>query len=228
MKLKHHRDVFVMVASGREIYPFREPHEIAPHLELVDVAHHLQNIGRFAGGTRRFYCVAQHSVLCAHVAASYFQGLGPSSPLPWWEASLVMAFHDGPEYVVNDLPGPIKSVAPWCPDPEGSGETLSLDAYHLAENNVWNAFVQRFELHAYGIGMPEWLDPIDKAVLRAEMDVLMPPTRSPVPVDPRFERFLPRLRSILKAGTWPSDTGAPRFLNCVNRLLAFRKRGGVA
>lgn len=226
MKLKHHRDVFVTVASGRTIYPFRDPSEIAEHIELADVAHHLQNLCRFAGGTRRFYCVAQHSVLCAHVAATYFRSLGESSPLPWWEASLVMAVHDGPEYVVNDLPGPIKVVEPWRP--EGATETISLDAYHLAESNVWRAFIRKFALHAPEDGMPEWLDPIDKAVLRAEMDVLFPPVRHPVPVDPRFERFLPRLRSILKAGTWPSDTGAPRFLNCVNRLLAFRTSGGAA
>lgn len=63
-------------------------------IDIVDIAHGLSNQCRFAGHTKEFYSVAQHSI---HVAE-----LAPD------ELKLPALLHDAIEAYLCDIPGPIK------------------------------------------------------------------------------------------------------------------------
>lgn len=62
---------------------------------IEDIAHALSNLCRFAGHTKKFYSVAQHSVLCAlHVDDDF---------------RLQALMHDASEAYLLDIPKPIKN-----------------------------------------------------------------------------------------------------------------------
>lgn len=69
------------------------------HVRLEDVAHGLAHICRFAGNTKAFYSVAQHSVLAARLAFKL------SGSLPIARTAL---FHDASEAYTGDVPAPLK------------------------------------------------------------------------------------------------------------------------
>lgn len=90
-------------------------------IEIEDIAHHLSIEPRFAGGTPKPYSVAQHSVLVmlqlkkdgVRSHATLLQGL----------------LHDAPEYLLKDLPKPIKQLLP---------------AYQALEENLWEAICEKY------------------------------------------------------------------------------------
>ena len=67
-------------------------------IDIVDIAHGLSNQCRFAGHTKEFYSVAQHSI---HVCE-----LAPD------ELKLQALVHEGSEAYMCDMPGPIKKRLP--------------------------------------------------------------------------------------------------------------------
>lgn len=75
-----------------------DPVELDPaDVEVRDIAHHLAAINRYTGATPDPYNVAQHSV----IVAGYFRHMG------WMERAAAL-FHDGSEYVLNDIASPVK------------------------------------------------------------------------------------------------------------------------
>lgn len=84
-------------------------------ISILDIAHSLSNLCRFAGHTREFYSVAQHSVRVALT-------LPP-------ELQLAGLLHDATEAYVVDLPRPIKNLLP---------------DYKKLEARVWEAISFRF------------------------------------------------------------------------------------
>ncbi|TVX85983.1 hypothetical protein [Paenibacillus agilis] len=91
---------YIQVNSGRHFYVLDpRPEDIT----INDIAHSLANICRFTGHGDRFYCVGEHSILCARVARK----LGYSTLL-----QLYCLLHDGSESVVNDLARPVKQNIP--------------------------------------------------------------------------------------------------------------------
>lgn len=77
--------------SGRRFSPLRPR---ASDVEIVDIAHALSNLCRFAGHTRVFYSVAEHSVRVARIVPE--------------ELRLQALLHDAAEAYIVDMPGPIK------------------------------------------------------------------------------------------------------------------------
>lgn len=91
---------YIQVNSGRYFYVLDpRPEDIT----IEDIAHSLANICRFTGHGDRFYCVGEHSLLCARVARK----LGYSTLV-----QLYCLLHDGSESVVNDLARPVKQNIP--------------------------------------------------------------------------------------------------------------------
>lgn len=90
-------------------------------VDLGDIANALSKICRFAGHTKQFYSVAQHSM---HVASlvSYLGGTK--------EEILQALLHDAPEAYVVDVPTPLKRLL-------GS-------AYDFTEMKVWHAISDLF------------------------------------------------------------------------------------
>lgn len=87
---------YLTTASGQR-YRLTGPELDAPR--IGDIAHHLAQINRFTGAASRPYSVAEHSLLCEHIAAS--EGAGPM-------ARLCALMHDAHEFVTADFASPAK------------------------------------------------------------------------------------------------------------------------
>lgn len=87
---------WIQTFSGKMYHPFDPRPE---DVDIIDIAHHLSNLCRFAGACRSFYSVAQHCVLGSYIAA------------PEYQRDFLL--HDATEAYMVDLPTPIKV---WLPD----------------------------------------------------------------------------------------------------------------
>jgi hypothetical protein len=72
-----------------------------PKFDINDIAHALSQIARFNGHTKRFYSVAEHSLMVADL----MEGLGLGDPR---EGLL----HDATEAYLSDVPAPFKQFLP--------------------------------------------------------------------------------------------------------------------
>ena len=138
--------------SGGEFYPLDpRPDEIL----LVDIAHALSNMCRFAGHVREFYSVAEHSV---HVSQRAMTLWGPREGQDL--AGLAGLLHDGSEAYLVDVPRPMKNHAMMKP-------------YREAEAALQDHIYRRF-----GVTMTPALEDVvrdaDDEVLATERRDLMP------------------------------------------------------
>lgn len=85
--------------------------------DIEDIAHGLAHVCRFSGQCRKFYSVAQHSVILSE------------NVLP--EYSMEALLHDATEAYIGDIPGPLKAFLP---------------EYSAVEARIWTALAQRFDL----------------------------------------------------------------------------------
>lgn len=108
--------------SGRAVYPM----ELQPEdIDIQDIAHALSQQCRYAGHTKRFYSVAEHSVLIAKWLLQRRDG---------WIA-LEGLLHDATEAYLVDVPRPVKPF---------------LVGYRQAEESAWEAIAQRFGVDQRG------------------------------------------------------------------------------
>ena len=89
---------WILLQNGAEQH-LTGPCALQPQYTVGSIAHQLALINRFTGATQRPYSVAEHSLLCADLAAEYGFGLVPQ---------LCCLLHDAHEAIVGDLASPIK------------------------------------------------------------------------------------------------------------------------
>jgi 5'-deoxynucleotidase YfbR-like HD superfamily hydrolase len=86
---------WIQTYTGKEFYPLEPEIE---KIDIEDIAHALSNICRYTGHCKRFYSVAQHSL----IGAQYFIKLGDN------EHAKQFLLHDASEAYLCDIARPVK------------------------------------------------------------------------------------------------------------------------
>lgn len=139
-----------ILTCGGSYFNFLNPHE--NEFRIEDIAHALSNVCRFAGHTREFYSVAQHSVLVSRITARLAPH--PKNILDWGRAGLL---HDAAEAYIGDITQPLKQLLP---------------DYKVIEKNVEDALFKAFGLD---FPFPDEVKQADMILLATEKRDLMPP-----------------------------------------------------
>ena len=114
-------------------------------VDINDIAHSLSMQCRFAGHTREFYSVAQHSIrVCETV-----EGAGFASA----DVILQALLHDATEAYVQDIIRPIKY-------------DTKMKGYRILEERVWTVVAQHFNIPLIVFPI---VDRADKRALKAEL-----------------------------------------------------------
>lgn len=92
-------------------------------ISIDDISHALSNLCRYAGHCRKFYSVAEHSVLVSRI----IKELWPKDLDSQWAGLL----HDATEAYVGDVPTPIKVLLP---------------KYELMEDQLADKIAKRFKI----------------------------------------------------------------------------------
>lgn len=139
----------IVMFSGRLVDPLDLK---AEDLSVLDIAHHLSNMCRFSGATRKFYSVAEHSVRVTRWVRAQSGSI---------EEQRWALLHDASEAYLQDLPTPLKK------DPKFGR------SFRVEERRVESAVAKAFELDGK---IPALVHLGDKAVFGAEVRDLMPPS----------------------------------------------------
>lgn len=144
---------WIQTHSGRRFNPL-DPNPEA--IVIQDIAHPLSMQCRFSGHCKKFYSVAQHSVLVSYICDS--------------QDALWGLLHDASEAYLVDVPRPVKR----------SGK---FEAYREFENNMQKAICKRFGLP---VKEPPSVKKADTILLATEARDLMSPLHSDwrQPTDP--------------------------------------------
>ena len=86
---------WILTRSGRH-FDFADPQP--DQIDILDIAQALANEYRYAGHVRRFYSVAQHSVLVSRIVPA--------------ATALEALLHDAAEAYCKDIPRPLKALLP--------------------------------------------------------------------------------------------------------------------
>lgn len=149
---------WMQLYSGRRFWP------LDPRVEdiaIEDIAHALSLICRYQGHSRRFYSVAEHSLLMCRAATE-------RRPLDRAE-QLQALLHDAAEAYLCDVIRPVKR---------------SIVGYQEAEHRIERVIQERFGLLAPG--KTPFVDALDNAILYDEARALMR-----VDLEPWHEQFHP-------------------------------------
>ena len=119
----------IQVISG-EYFRLFAPEQNAYSIE--DIAHALSNICRFTGHTKRFYSVAQHSVLSSH----YEPHDSPFEKL----------MHDAAEGYLGDISTPLKRELPYYKQVEGAVEDVIARRFGLDPDYAHRPSVKKADI----------------------------------------------------------------------------------
>lgn len=108
------RGDWIRTFTGKKFYPLDPRPE---DIDIEDIAHALSNLCRFAGHSKEFYSVAQHSCLVA-------MALPP-------ELAIYGILHDASEAYIVDIPSPLKRYLP---------------GYKEIENKIMGVIYEKFGL----------------------------------------------------------------------------------
>jgi len=136
---------WIQTFSGRQFWPLDPKPE---HVHIVDVAHALSHLCRYAGHCTKFYSVAEHSLLLTWA----LRRDGYSDDVQRWAL-----MHDAPEAYVVDMPRPIKR---------------RMREYKAIENMVETAVAVRFGLP---LVIPDIVHEYDSRICNDERRYMMNP-----------------------------------------------------
>lgn len=135
--------------TGRAVYPLDpRPEEIA----LEDIAHALSQACRYSGHCKKFWSVAQHSLMVMEEMKKNGQ-----SP----RMQLLGLLHDASEAYLCDIPRPIKPY---------------INQYERWERQLMQAIYKAFEIPLPDQGEMGIINLFDDMVLAAEARIIMPNT----------------------------------------------------
>jgi len=123
-------------------------------IRVQDIAHALSLQPRFGGHTRRFYSIAQHSVLVSQLCPH--------------ENALWGLLHDASEAYLQDVVRPLKELA-------------EFEAYRVTERRLQRCIVERFGLEPE---QPASVTEADDWMLAVEYRDLMTPVTDPYIAEP--------------------------------------------
>jgi len=165
--------------TGRKFFPKDpRPEDVC----VSDIAHALSMACRYAGHTRRFYSVAEHSVLMFRYGLVECQFLadegeaGASQLLA--RAAVVALFHDAAEAYTSDLPRAVKQAA--------GSQWKWLE--HKIEDAVWTHLDLTQEVHRHQVLVKEWdqrIVPTDRLACMRREEVWAHDAPTPRPVEIR-------------------------------------------
>lgn len=137
---------FVPTYTGRNFYPLNPRVE---DVTIIDIAHHLSNTCRYGGAVDTLYSVAQHSCILTDYVEKNVPKVTPGE-------CLQMLMHDASEYVLGDIPRPIKK---------------NMHEYRRWEYNVTMCI--RSWLGMNRVPIPPWQDEFDSRIIHDERSQLL-------------------------------------------------------
>ena len=162
-------NAWMEIVDGRQFSPFDEPENLVYSIDPRWIAVALSRACRYAGHTKRFYTVLEHTL----IMAKYVEDIGGSS------LDVRMALHhDDSEAIMGDLPRPIK---------------VHMPEFKALEKRLDSAFALRFDLYHE---FPDWLKEFDTRILVDERRTVMNPSMNVWDTDnlnPLGVRFRPAL-----------------------------------
>lgn len=162
---------YIGLENGRLVNPFDPPEDIWQ--DVFGCAGALSKVTRYNGNTTAFYSVAQHSVLLSEAVPSHLV-----------RAALI---HDMPEWLIGDLPRPVKELFPEFKELEKELQKKVFKFFGVPQEHI------------------DELEPYDLAICVDEMEQLMPK----VPAE--FRPQCPPLG--VEIVSWSPDLARMNFMN---------------
>jgi hypothetical protein len=133
----------VLVTVGGRRVSLLNPCPASFHAD--DIAHGLAHVCRFSGQVRRFYSVAQHSILVASLVPSRLRRHA--------------LLHDGSEAYLQDVPSPVKALLPTYALLEARFQAAIEAAFGLAPiSEADRAAIKHADLQAVSVEMRDLFD----------------------------------------------------------------------
>lgn len=149
-------DDYIELATGTAFYFNRTPHRMSERIFIQDIAHSISRLCRYNGHTHRFYSVAEHSL----IMSEYVERLGGSAI-----DCLTALHHDDAEYIIGDLPRPIKN---------------RMSQFKELEEKIDHAVSLRF---GTTFPFPPWLKELDRRIIKDERASVMKPSENKWAID---------------------------------------------